>query len=66
MSRRTRLAVDPAEVERLARQGRRLEDLPVDAPRLVADLQRQTQRELEHIDRLDRQGRRAIEQRLTV
>jgi hypothetical protein len=65
MSGKRRITVDEAEWSALTQQARQLKDLQVNAPRLVADLQRQTQRELERVsDRLDSR-QRAVEQTLS-
>ena len=64
MSGKRRITVDEAEWNALRQQARQLKDLRVNAPRLVADLQQQTQAELQRVsERLDSR-QRAVEQTL--
>lgn len=49
MSGKRRITVDEAQWNVLQRQARQLKDLQVNAPKLVADLQRQTQSELARV-----------------
>lgn len=66
MSGKRRITVDEAEWHSLRQQARQLKDLQVNAPRLVADLQRQTQSELARVsERLDSR-QRAVEQSLSA
>ena len=59
MSGKRRISVDEAQWNVLQRQARQLDDLRVNAPKLVADLQRQTQSELARVsERLSGRQRR--------
>ena len=49
MSGKRRISVDEAQWNVLQRQARQLDDLRVNAPKLVADVQRQTQSELARV-----------------
>ena len=62
MSGKRRITVDEAQWNALQRQARQLKDLMVNAPKLVADLQRQTQSELARVSAQAESRQRATEQ----
>jgi hypothetical protein len=62
MSGRRRITVDEAQWSTLQRQARQLRDLQINAPQLVADLQRQTQSELARVSERLEGRQRSVEQ----
>lgn len=66
MSGKRRITVDEAQWSRLQRQAQQLKALQVNAPQLVADLQRQTQSELARVAERLGNRQRAAEQALSA
>jgi hypothetical protein len=62
VSGKRRITVDEAQWSALQRQARQLKDLMVNAPKLVADLQRQTQSELARVSAQMESRQRSAEQ----
>jgi hypothetical protein len=62
VSGKRRITVDEAQWNNLQRQARQLKDLKVNAPKLVADLQRQTQSELARVSAQMESRQRSAEQ----
>lgn len=66
MSGKRRITVDEAQWNVLQRQARQLKDLQVNAPKLVADLQRQTQSELDRVSQQMENRQRSVEQAMSA
>jgi hypothetical protein len=66
MSGKRRITVDEAQWSVLQRQARQLQDLQVNAPKLVADLQRQTQSELARVSEQMENRQRSVEQAMST
>jgi hypothetical protein len=66
MSGKRRITVDEAQWNVLQRQARQLQDLQVNAPKLVADLQRQTQTELARVSERMEHRQRSVEQAMST
>jgi len=62
MSGKRRITVDEAQWSALQRQARQLRELKINAPKLVADLQRQTQSELARVSQRLETRQQSIEQ----
>jgi hypothetical protein len=66
MSGKRRITVDEAQWNALQRQARQLRELKINAPQLVADLQRQTQQEVERVSERLENRQRAVEQTMSA